>query len=342
MTHKAKSVLRYLRASLLRGTGLLWLAKRRAAKHGVVVVMLHRVLDEEFPRSSSLPGILVRRQTFQQFVSWAAKSFEVVDLSKGIPDWTKAARSARIAFTFDDGWLDNYEIAAPVLFRNRTPTTIFVCPGLMGIPFPFWPERVSYLISRLRSISDINEVFPELSRLERSKTAEVAIERLKQMSPEGREEYVLRLEALPRLEDSGDTEHEPLNRTMTWEQVQGLHALGICIGSHTLSHPILTSVSEETVCRELVESRCQIEAGLKASCGMLAYPNGNHDEMTVRAAADAGYTVAFTTQRGLWTQQTDMLHVPRVNIFEQKLIGPSGRFSRAMAEYALFWKLESC
>lgn len=340
MIHKAKSVLRYFRACLLRCTGLLWLAKRRAAKRGVVVMTLHRVLDDdEFFRSSSLPGILVRKQTFQQFVSWAAKNFEILDLSRGVPDWNAPARSARVAFTFDDGWLDNYEVAASVILRNRTPTTIFVCPGLMGRPFPFWPERISRLVACSSSISWVYEVFPNLPRAERAEAAELMIERLKQTAPELRDEYISRLENLACPDGLADIIGEPLNRTMTWEQIEELHARGIRIGSHTLSHPILTSVPADAARMELAESRRRIEAGLGASCVMFAYPNGNHDDATVLAAAEAGYTLAFTTKRGLWTRQADLLRVPRVNVFEGKLTGPSGRFSRAMAEYSLFWNL---
>lgn len=341
MSVDPKSLARYLRACLLRGTGLLWLAKRRAAKRGIVVMTLHRVLDDsEFYRSSSLPGILLRQQTFQQLLSWAAKTVDVIDLSKGIPPWNQQARSARVAFTFDDGWLDNYAIATPLIEERQTPAVIFVCPGLMGKPLPFWPERVSSLIARLHTLADLSKVFPDLPVLEHPQITAWIIEQLKQMTPEVRQTYLMQLEAL-----SGDTgmdlaEREPCNQTITWSQMQDLHARGIRFGSHTMSHSILTVEPERFVLHELTESKRQIEASLRSSCDLLAYPNGNHDTTTIRAAEKAGYTIAFTTRRGLWTSQTNPLQVPRVNIFEQKLTGPLGRFSRAMAEYALFWKLE--
>jgi peptidoglycan/xylan/chitin deacetylase (PgdA/CDA1 family) len=336
---KLKSRLRYLRACLLRGTGLLWLAKRRAAKRGVVVLTFHRVLDdEEYFRSSSLPGILVRKGTFRQFVSWAARSFDVVDLSRGIPDWNGQDPAVRVALTFDDGWLDNFEIARHSLLRNRTPATIFACPELMDVRFPFWPERVSYFVAN-SAVSKLFDIFPELRVVERGKMSEWIIEYLKGLSPIHREEYITRLHKLADSIEPGVSNAEPLNRTMTWDQAKELHLSGILIGSHTLSHPILTTLGEEDVRAELAMSRREIEARLGVACTMLAYPNGSYDEATVSTAAQAGYHVAFTTRRGLWTRKTDLLRVPRVNISEQKLVSPSGRFSRAMAEYALFWNL---
>src|SRR5690242_14860243 len=104
MNRKLKGWLFYLRSSIFRATGLLWLAKRRMAKAGVVVLTLHRVLpDDEFARTSSLPGIVVRHRTFERFIAWASRQCEIVDLGKGVPSWEVSAPRPRIALTFDDG-----------------------------------------------------------------------------------------------------------------------------------------------------------------------------------------------------------------------------------------------
>lgn len=339
MLRKGKAVLRYLCVCLLRGTGLLWWAKRRAAKNGVVVLTLHRVLDDsEFFQSSSLPGILVRESTFQQFVLWAGKQLEILDLAKGSPAWDIQCARPRAALTFDDGWVDNYEFAAPILVRNHAPATIFICPDLMGKPFPFWPERVSRLITGIPHPSLIREVFPELPPCSSAELAGRLIESLKQMEPKFREERISCLEKISS-GNSARFSREPFNRTMSWEQIQELHSRGIQIGSHTSTHPILTSIPEDQVRVELACSRRKIESRLRLPCRTLAYPNGDHDETAVQAARDAGYTRAFTTKRGLWTKHSSSLRIPRINISEQKLTGPFGRFSPAMAEYSLFWNL---
>lgn len=164
------------------------------------------------------------------------------------------------------------------------------------------------------------------------------IGRMKKMSSDERDRRIEQLETSLDGAQALDT-REPLNRTMTWEQIQEISQREAGIGSHTFSHQILTTVAADKGQEELTTSRREIEARLNLPCALLAYPNGNHDPAIRDAAKKAGYAIAFANERGCWTKTTDLFRVPRINIWERKLTSPNGRFSRAMAEYYLFWKL---
>ena len=337
MIRKLKAWLFYQRSRVFRATGLLWLAKRRIAKKGVVVVTLHRILpDGEFAHTSSLPGIVVRQGTFERFMAWASQKCDIIDLGKGAPSWDISAQRPRIALTFDDGWLDNHQILRTIAVRHSATATVFVCPGLMGRRVPFWPERVISLLNRLPDKSQIHEIFEEPRDSDGADSVQNIIERLKATAPDAREKCIERLEKLT-MGATDDCSEEPLNCTMTWEQVQDLQQNGITLGSHTVTHPILTQIPVEAVRDELIESRLEIEKRLGAACEMFAYPNGNNNEEVRECAVAAGYSIAFTTEQGCWTRASELLRVPRINVSDQKLTDPSGRFSPAMAEYALFW-----
>jgi peptidoglycan/xylan/chitin deacetylase (PgdA/CDA1 family) len=81
--------------------------------------------------------------------------------------------------------------------------------------------------------------------------------------------------------------------TMGWPELRELAERGFEIGSHTLSHPWLTTLSDDALLRELVESRRQIEDELGRRCRFLAYPYGDHDLRVRRAVRAAGYEAAF-------------------------------------------------
>lgn len=76
---------------------------------------------------------------------------------------------------------------------------------------------------------------------------------------------------------------------MSWDELGTLAAAGWEIGSHTCSHPRLSRVDDDTLMRELSESRRVCEARLGA-CRTVALPYGDGDARVVPAAARAGYS----------------------------------------------------
>ena len=85
------------------------------------------------------------------------------------------------------------------------------------------------------------------------------------------------------------------------------------IGSHTCSHPRLTSLGDDDLARELVDSRSLVSERLGRPCGTLAYRYGDHDERVVKAARAADYAAAGTLPGRL--PQARPLAWPRIGIY---------------------------
>jgi peptidoglycan/xylan/chitin deacetylase (PgdA/CDA1 family) len=107
--------------------------------------------------------------------------------------------------------------------------------------------------------------------------------------------------------------HERELRPMSWDQVRGLADAGWEIGSHTCSHPRLTSLSDTDLARELTESRAVLEERLGRPCTTLAYPYGDHDSRVVEATRAAGYSAAGTLPGRL--PRPERLAWPRVGVY---------------------------
>lgn len=106
------------------------------------------------------------------------------------------------------------------------------------------------------------------------------------------------------------TPHEDELRSLGWEDLAALRDRGWEIGSHTCSHPRLTTLGDGELERELAASRRSLEHNLGTPCRVLAYPHGDCDDRVAAAAGAAGYELAFTAQAG--TGAADPLRVPRV------------------------------
>lgn len=114
-------------------------------------------------------------------------------------------------------------------------------------------------------------------------------------------------------EVAGEASRRPaLMRSMDWAMLEQLIEAGWEVGSHTMSHPSLPSLSDEELAQELLDSRRAIEARL-GRCDLLAYPFGAWDERVASAAAASGYSFAFTLPFGGQATATRM-SIPRVTI----------------------------
>lgn len=106
--------------------------------------------------------------------------------------------------------------------------------------------------------------------------------------------------------------HEDELAPLSWGQLCQLQRRGWEIGSHTCSHPRLTTLDDEALADELARSRLACERRLDEPCRALAYPYGDCDARVAAAAAQAGYSVAGTLPRRLVGEGP--LRVPRVGI----------------------------
>jgi peptidoglycan/xylan/chitin deacetylase (PgdA/CDA1 family) len=103
--------------------------------------------------------------------------------------------------------------------------------------------------------------------------------------------------------------------TMTWDELRGLAERGVEIGSHTITHPHLTRISDDELSRELHESRAKLEDELGQPCPFLAYPYGENDARVRNAARRAGYAAAFALRETF--APVDGFAVPRVDLYRK-------------------------
>jgi peptidoglycan/xylan/chitin deacetylase (PgdA/CDA1 family) len=94
------------------------------------------------------------------------------------------------------------------------------------------------------------------------------------------------------LEQWAGTEHEAELRCMSWDDLRALAAAGWEIGSHTASHPRLTSLTDAELDAELVSSKGRCEEEIQQPCETLAYPFSDHDRRVMQGARAAGYGAA--------------------------------------------------
>jgi peptidoglycan/xylan/chitin deacetylase (PgdA/CDA1 family) len=271
---------------------------RRRRYGNVQILVYHRVAHRQ---DSFLPSIPL--PVFEKQMECLARHFHVLELSEAVCalEQENVPRNA-VVVTFDDGYLDNFEVAYPVLTALSLPATIFLTTGVIGTDRILWHDRVFRIFQETEATS-VQEFGPEKRTLpldgplQRTAARIRVLGHLKRLEPGSRDEKIDQL-----AERLGEADTPSGGRLMlSWEEVREMHRGGISFGSHTVTHPVLSRISPDRVQREVVESRREIERRLGTPITMFAYPNGRQgdfDETTKRLLKDAGYECALTTVFG--------------------------------------------
>ena len=361
----SRVAIRDLFVRTLGRSGRLIRAREEAARRGVLVLTLHRIVpDGQRGLIRSPAGMVLRQSLFESLVAYLAA--ETTCISASELDRVASSSKPRVLVTFDDGWVDNAQVAWPVLKRAGIPMCIFVTTGLAGTTQPFWPERLTGILEATARQGNSDLLMERLSALARAhrdepgrsnsawprstyanQDADVVIAGLKGAPEEDILQAIeacshdLTLQDGPSAADvaSGQpsVSPDPYERLLTWEEMQQLQTEGVCFGSHTVTHHILTTRSASEVACELNQSRSAIRERLGDTV-LVAYPNGDANELVTQETRRAGYRYGFCNSAGVWDGATDPLLVPRVNLWDGKLTDGEGRFSPEHLEYSIFWK----
>lgn len=98
------------------------------------------------------------------------------------------------------------------------------------------------------------------------------------------------------------------------EAIKEMSDYGIDIESHTVKHSKLSKMTYEDQLMELIDSKKTLESITGKTVDAIAYPFGDFNDDSVKAAKNAGYSLAFTTNRGLADRNDSPLKLDRIYI----------------------------
>ena len=208
-----------------------------------------------------------------------------------------------MAITIDDGYRDAYEIAFPLLVKYQAPASFFVVTDFVDRKTWLWTDKLRVATTHTRQNVLETEIDGCKLRWElrdhasRREAAERVNAVLKTLPDEVKEETLARTLSLLGVELPQLPPEE--FSAVTWNELRQMEAAGMQIGSHTVTHPVLTKVNDERLYREVHESRLRLTGLLGHPIGQFCYPAGAYDERVKEAVLREGYRCVATTKRGL-------------------------------------------
>lgn len=289
------------------------------------ILCFHRVLPSS--RRGGPDEAYFQRQTaldfdrFRSLLDELERGFAVAP-PETIFAWTPGARAVApvdapaVILTFDDGYADTLEIAAPELARRGLRAILCATTGiasgrLRGFPVDHWYATVHAATTRTGHLEGpAGEAWSfDLDRAEDRARFVDGPEKRAFVRASIADQQTL----LARLREAlGVDRAPPVPRTLDLSGLVELGAMGWLLGSHGDTHALLPLLSEPDAARELTRSRDFFpEHGLPAPA-ILAYPDGASGPLTEALARAAGYTVGLSLGSRLATATESPLHLPRL------------------------------
>lgn len=296
-------------ADMWSASGLARMALRYFAglRGGLLVLAYHRIADSgaEGERLGDPELISATPADFHWQMELVSRHFqpitfrEVLDCMDGgnpLPD-------RAIVVTFDDGHVDNYHSAFPILRSLGVPATIFLSTGYIGTRTPFWFDKVARLFAQAPPGRVALVTVPFEATLQDLQSRRLAAENLlgllKRIANPRRLDCLAELDQrLSKPSDASDRE-QPF--ALSWPQVREMASAGIEFGSHTVSHPILTQLDDAQLHEELANSRQAIATMGGLAADVIAYPVGKRfafDERVIAACKACGYRLGVSYETG--------------------------------------------
>lgn len=311
----AKALARRAAASVLHQTGLSRLLNFTVGAPWRIITY-HRVIVPNGIGYSIQPGMYVTPETFEAHCRYLSKNHNLIsvgDLTDKLRNGGRIPRGT-IVVTFDDGWLDTFQNAGPILKQSQIPATVFLPTSFIGTNQMFWTDELARSLTYLRNkrieekrsdrsspfVTLNDEVFVAVQRAlaaEPPKNFSVAvdtvIETLKRRDADQRTRISQMIADL-----AAEKGLLPPERSfMNWEEVRALAEQKIAFGSHSHRHLPLAELSHDEIANDLRESKEAFSSNGILPVPVFCYPGGYYNTRSQEALSSAGIFYAVTVER---------------------------------------------
>ncbi|MDG2303918.1 MAG: polysaccharide deacetylase family protein [Candidatus Binatia bacterium] len=270
------------------------------------------------------PGLAVRPEHFDRQCAYLARHYNVISLDEMVTRLIegKPLPPKAVALTFDDGYLDNYTQAFPILEQHGLNATFYVTTNCIDNEEILWTGLLRFVVFTT-----------EVPVLE---THEPMAFRLPLGSPEERKEAFTklvvtmknvptarRLELLEAVRVAGEIDDTSAlsGIMMSWDQVREMHKAGMIFGAHTLTHPNLPNATPEEAQREIDGSGKALAEQINEPIRHFSYPNGRGSAHLTEAVKgmvrDAKFDSATTSVTGSVQIGDDPFALKRIGIYNR-------------------------
>lgn len=265
-----------------------------------LILMYHRVV-ESIADSMLDKNLYVTVKSFSDQLKILGNEFQLISLK----DWMNLNDydGKYCILTFDDGWLDNYQHAFPILLEHKIPATIFLTVNLVDTMEAPWFENLRHILTATtnnqQDISHLETFFRMTGTIgqqeERSRNLTELYFNLTRRLVKTNRRYVDDL--ISQMSKLTAITHEKERSILNWQEIRHMSENGITFGSHGLNHYAHTILDSEQKRQEIFRSKIVLEEADINFVPVFSFPNGLVDTESMDIIKAAGYKAAFVASK---------------------------------------------
>ena len=238
------------------------------------ILMYHRI-------KSSVQGDGIHVDTFRRQMNMLRDGFNVISLNDllQLSMIKQPIPKHAVVITFDDGYADFYDNAFPVLQEFSLPATLFVTTGFVDNQTWLWPDKIKFLLSETKlseiSVPEINRVFR--LKVDENKAWHAIADFCLTIPDKAKKQLILSLAEKLGVDIPVCAPNQ--FRSLNWGQIKEMSSQGLDVGSHSVSHPVMTKLELTDLRNELILSKEAIELHINKPVEGFCYPNGLSEDI---------------------------------------------------------------
>ncbi len=312
--------------------------KKSAANSRVLILMYHRVIELD----ADPYGLCVSPDHFEDHLQVLHRTATPLSLSELVRKLRGGQLPERgVVVTFDDGYLDNLQVAKPLLEKHEVPATVFVTSGAVPMRREFWWDELDRLLLRpgrlpgtfsfswsgsvriwqlgAGSLYSENESHNRVWNVHQAPESLAPRQRFFQeiqrftyeLTTVEKHALLDQLAAWSGADASVRTDRGTLTPAELGELARGPL---IEIGAHTVSHPSLRALLLDEQYMEMHESKSRLEEIVGRPVSGIAFPHGEYTPDTLIGVSEAGFEFACTVRAEPVGKDTDRQQLPRFKV----------------------------
>ena len=270
-----------------------------------------------------LAEMVVKKETFESQIKYLSQHYNIISLEEFQCHAFNNAplKPNSVILTFDDGFIDNYTYAYPILKKYGCHATFFPIGNSLNDKGEVWLHWFYFLLDNISTdrISielDGDKIIDSQMNSESDKLSIIKHMKFFLEKSSDTEKYKVAKELGKYL--PANLKHYKDNY-LSVDEIQELSANGFSFGGHTMSHPKMANLSFERKKTEIEQTKSLLSSIINCRLCAFSYPHGqktDFDQQDKQLLKDNGFTCALTTVEGLNDKDTDIFELKRIEVGE--------------------------